>query len=54
MEEKEETISVKIPKDMDDWIKDIQKEFKARKGFCPSKTDILKNIVIQFRGKFIV
>lgn len=53
-EENNTTISVRIPEELNIWIEDIQKEFETKRGFQPSKADILKNIVKQFRGKFIV
>ena len=46
--------TMRIPIEFEGWIKDIQKEFEKKRGFIPSKADILKNIVKQFRGQFIV
>lgn len=59
VEEKEELINnesdiIRCPKEFSLWLLAIQKEFNDRRGFFPSKMDIMKNIVKQFKGKFIV
>jgi hypothetical protein len=46
--------TVRIPIEFIEWVKVIQDEFEKVRGFRPSQMDVLKNMVSQFKGKFIV
>ena len=50
----EESPTMRIPPEFDVWITNIMEEFEKKRGFKPSRADILKNIVKQFKGQFIV
>ena len=50
----EESPTMRIPLEFDGWITNIMEEFEKKRGFKPSRADILKNIVKQFKGQFIV
>ena len=54
MEEEKKNESVRVPVEFDNWITEIQKEFEKKRGFSPTKPDIIRNIVKQFKGQFIV
>ena len=54
MSEETETESVRVPTELNDWIKEIQLEFEKKRGFTPPKPDVIRNIVKQFKGRFIV
>jgi hypothetical protein len=54
MEEQKESESVRVPSELNIWVEEIQKEFQKLRGFTPNKPDIIRNIVKQFKGKFIV
>jgi hypothetical protein len=47
-------VMAKDPKVFDDYLTKIQDEFEKQRGFRPPKTDIKRNMVKQFVGKFIV
>jgi hypothetical protein len=50
----EEGSVYRVPIEFDNWINKIIQEFEKTRGFRPSKADILRNILKQFEGKFIV
>jgi hypothetical protein len=47
-------IVIRCPEEFNNWIETIRKEFKLIRGFEPTKKDLIRNIVKQFKGKFIV
>jgi len=44
----------KLPDEFVEWLEEIEKEWMAIKGFEIHRTDILRNMVKQFKGKFII
>ena len=42
------------PKEMTEWINQIQREIEKNRGYRPRYVDIKRSIVNQFKGKFIV
>jgi DNA-binding ferritin-like protein (Dps family) len=44
----------KLPEEFDEWLEEIEKEWESIKGFKINRTDILRNMVKQFKGKFII
>jgi len=50
----EGTVIMRVPVELEKWVEDIQAEFEKIRGFKPNKPDVVKNILKQFRGKFIV
>jgi hypothetical protein len=43
-----------IPIEFQEWLSEIAKNWETSKGFKINNVDILKSMVKQFKGKFII